>query len=77
MHSYLRAEYVSRYASKAAVLITHPSISNSLWFEVIFAIENHKNIQTRDYCPVLFFDWHTASISHHSVVADSLYECYY
>ena len=52
--------------------ITHPCISSSLWVKVMFAIGHHKSIQTRDCCSVLFFDWHTASISQYSVVADSL-----
>ena len=43
----------------------------------MFTIGNHKNIQTRDCYSELFFDWHTASISQYSVVADSLKECYY
>ena len=62
-------------ASTAAMLIIHPCISSSLWVKVIFATGNYKNIQTRDCGPVLFFDWHIPSISHYSVVEDSLYEC--
>ena len=42
-------------ASTAAVLNTHPCFSNNLWVKVIFAIGNHKNNQTRDCCPVIFF----------------------
>ena len=44
---------------------------------MIFVNGIHKNIQTRDYCPGQIFDWHIASISHYSLVADLLRECYY
>ena len=40
-------------ASMAAVQITRSCISSSSWVKVIFAIGNHKNIQTRDCCPLL------------------------
>ena len=41
-------------ATIGAALITHSCIASSLWVKVIFAIGNHKNIQTRDCCPFLF-----------------------
>ena len=35
--------------------LTHVFLVVSLWVKVLFAIGNHKRIQTRDCCPVLFF----------------------